>query len=83
MSGEMTARDRVWSAIVQSHETRFKVSGLKRQLRRDDVDEDVPNDETIKRVLRAATDLGVLKHTSGSPYWEKKTHLRKRFPVDV
>lgn len=81
MSGEMTARDRVWAAVVRAHNTRLDVTEVKRQIRRDDVDDDVPNDETIKRVLRAATELGVLDHTSGSPYWNKSEHIRSRWPV--
>ena len=83
MGGRMTARDRVWSAIVQTHDTRLDVSGVRRQIRRDDIDDDPPNDETVKRVLRAATELGVLDHTSGSPYWTKTEHIRSRWPIRV
>jgi hypothetical protein len=87
MSGEMTARDRVWAAVLNVHNTRFDVDDIRRTIRRDiddpSYDDDrVPNDETIKRVLRAATELGVLKHTSGSPYWKKKPEHRNRFPVN-
>jgi hypothetical protein len=81
MSGSMTARDRVWSAIVQAHNSRLDVSEVRRQIRRDDIDEEPPNDETIKRVLRAATELGVLDHMSGSPYWDKSDAIRSRWPV--
>jgi len=81
MSGSMTARDRVWSAVVQAHNTRLDVSEIRRQIRRDDIEKEPPNDETIKRVLRAATELGVLEHTSGSPYWTKSEYVRSRWPV--
>jgi hypothetical protein len=78
--GQPTARDRVWTAIIDSHTTTLDVTEIRRQLRRDDYGEP-PSDETIKRVLRAATDTGILSHTAGSTYWEKKPKHRKRFPV--
>lgn len=81
MSGAMTARDRVWSAVVQTHNTRLDVDEVRRQIRRDEIDEEPPNDETIKRVLRAATQLGVLEHQKGSPYWSKSENVRSRWPV--
>lgn len=83
MSGELTARDRVWSAIVQASTSRLDVSEVRRQIRRDDIEGEPPNDETIRRVLRAATELGVLEHTSGSTYWTKRPHIRKRWPVNI
>ena len=81
MSGAMTARDRVWNAIVQAHNIRLDVSEIRRQIRNDDIDDEPPNDETIKRVLGAATELGVLDHKKGSPYWNKSEYIRSRWPV--
>ncbi len=71
MSGDISARDRVWAAIIDQQNTRFDVDSIKRQIRHQDGVEfgDEPNDETIKRVLRAADELGILEHTKGSPYW--------------
>lgn len=54
---ELTARDVVWTAIyVQGRETSFnQVKNTIPENRR-------PADETIRRVLRAATEAGVLEH---------------------
>lgn len=65
MSGEITPRDRVWAAIYQQH-GQFKVKNVKFKIDR----EQRPSDETIRRVLRAGKELGVIKHTNGSPYYE-------------
>lgn len=65
MSGNVTARDRVWAAIYDQH-GRFRMRDVKRMIDR----EDRPSDETIRRVLRSAADLGVLKHYPNSPYYE-------------
>jgi len=68
---------------MDEHNVRIDVSDIQRQIRRQDGVEhgDEPADETVKRVLRSAADLGVLDHTSGSPYWKKKSKHRKRFPL--
>lgn len=83
MSSSITARDRVWAAIVDQQNTTFKVADVARQIRRQDGVEygDEPSDETIRRVLRSATELGILKHTSGSQYYKKKAKHRSTFPT--
>lgn len=68
MSGDVTPRDRVWAAILKSgcNGNSFKVASVRREI---DF-ENRPSDETIRRVLRAGKELGVIKHTSGSQYYE-------------
>lgn len=66
MSGDVTARDRVWAAILEAgRHGRFKVSSVESRM---DFDER-PSTETIRRVLRAGKALGVIEHTDGSPYY--------------
>jgi Fe2+ or Zn2+ uptake regulation protein len=62
---EVTARDRVWAAIMEQR-GRFKVSTIAHEI---EIDER-PSDETIRRVLRAAVELGVIEHKEGSPYYK-------------
>lgn len=81
MSGDITARDRVWAAIINIHSPAFDVDDIRQKMPPDHYDDSVPSDETIKRVLRAATEMGILRHTSGSPYWKKKSKHRERFPA--
>jgi hypothetical protein len=65
MSGSnITARDRVWAAIVKQ-EGRFQVADVREAITSDNR----PSDETIRRVLRSATELHIIEHRSGSPYW--------------
>jgi hypothetical protein len=64
MSGSnITARDRVWAAIVKQA-GRFQVADVRAAIAGDR-----PSDETIRRVLRSATELDIVTHQSGSPYW--------------
>jgi hypothetical protein len=64
MSGNPTARDRVWAAVLESakYNKSFKVRDVRTKM---DV-ADRPSEETIRRVLRAGTELGVIQHRSGS-----------------
>lgn len=70
MSGDVTARDRIWSKIIKlgiAH-TRFEVYQIQNS-----IEEDArPSEETIRRVLRAGTELDVIEHTEGSPYYSLK-----------
>lgn len=70
---QSTARDLVWAAMLDDGEygTNFKVDGLQRTIRMHYVDDrdDVPSKETIRRVLNAAAELGIVSHKSGSPYY--------------
>lgn len=66
MGQTVTARDRVWAWIANrktSHSWTLK-----------NVDpegdwDDRPSEETIRRVVKAAEELGVVEHSSGSPYY--------------
>lgn len=71
MSSNVTARDRVWAAIHQQR-GKFKLRNLKMGMDYDDQ----PSDETIRRVLRAAEELGVVSHFSNSPYYKKTENRR-------
>lgn len=68
MSSNPTARDRVWAAILKegANGSSFKVGAIRRKIDYDDR----PSDETIRRVLRAGKELGVIKHRDGSPYYK-------------
>lgn len=68
MGSETTPRDRVWAAIIKNgaNGNRFKVGQVAREIDYDDR----PSEETIRRTLRAGKDLGVIAHTSGSPYYK-------------
>lgn len=61
----MTARDRVWAAIMQQR-GQFKMRNVKSKIEYGER----PSDETIRRVLRSAAELGVVRHYSNSPYYE-------------
>lgn len=65
---ETTARDRVFAAVLEEtrHTPSFKLKTLKTNF----PVSDRPSDETIRRVLRSLTRLGVLEHRDGSPYYE-------------
>jgi len=66
MSGEITARDRTWAAIIAAgRHGDFKVDNVLWQMDRDDR----PSRETVRRVLRGATELGVVDHKAGSRYY--------------
>jgi Fe2+ or Zn2+ uptake regulation protein len=66
MSGEITARDRTWAAIIAAgRHGNFKVDSV---LRKMDYDEQ-PSRETVRRVLRSASELGVVDHKAGSQYY--------------
>lgn len=69
MSGSVTARDRVWATALNQYGT-FKADSVHRSLKLDDRGE-APSRETVKRVLQAMTELGVLEHRRGSPYWKR------------
>lgn len=73
---DVTARDRVWAAIHGATEfgPSFDVGKVRRQIDRDHR----PSDETIRRVLRAATETGVLDHRDGSPYYQLNDRFRDR-----
>ena len=66
MCGNVTARDRVWAAIMQQR-GQFKIRNVKSEIEYGER----PSDETIRRVLRAAAELGVVRHYSNSPYYER------------
>lgn len=82
MAGELTARDRVWAGVLKTRAGRFTIEDVKRHIRKDDED-DLPNEETIRRVLRAATDLDILNHREGSRYYQKEAYLRGHFDIDL
>lgn len=82
MAGELTARDRVWAGVLKAKPGRFTIEDVKRHIRKDDED-DLPNEETIRRVLRAATDLDILDHREGSRYYQKKAYLGKRIELGL
>jgi hypothetical protein len=73
---DATARDMVHAAVHEaahnSIHDRFKFGNVKRAMTLElDVDRDeVPSDETIRRVLRSLDELGVLAHRDNSPYYE-------------
>jgi KaiC/GvpD/RAD55 family RecA-like ATPase len=55
--GKLTARDVVWASIcAQGRSTTFN------QVKNTIPEDRRPSDETIRRVLRAATEAGVLEH---------------------
>jgi predicted transcriptional regulator len=59
--GKLTARDVVWAAIcAQGQSTTFN------QVKNTIPEDRRPSDETIRRVLRAATEAGVLNHASNT-----------------
>ena len=70
MCGNVTARDRVWAAIIQADKNRsrdrFKIGHVRRGIDY----RDRPSDETIRRVLRSAEELGIIDHYSNSPWYE-------------
>lgn len=79
-SDEVTARDKVHAAV---HETatkyrRMTVDKVRRSMTLElDVDRDeVPSDETIRRVLRSLDELGVLSHRDNSPYYRLSERYR-------
>ncbi|CCL97829.1 uncharacterized protein HQ_2095C [Haloquadratum walsbyi DSM 16790] len=72
----VTPRDRVWSSVVDESKTEFTVSDIKSRLYQDGYDE-IPSEETIKRVLRSMTELNVLRHKKGSPYYDKQTDFKQ------
>jgi Fe2+ or Zn2+ uptake regulation protein len=61
---DATQRDRVWAAVLEQS-GRFETGDLYDDL--PDSHYDRPSHETIKRVLRAATELGVVAHKPKSP----------------
>lgn len=70
MSGHnITPRDRVWAAIIKQA-GRFQVTDV-----REAIAGERPSDETIRRVLRSATELDIVTHQSGSPYWRSGAAL--------
>lgn len=87
MSSDATARDRVWAAIITLGKTTFTVSDVQENLDGDGVNRELAygssgatdgvSDETIRRVLRAGTELDVIQHESGSKHYTKKA------PVEV
>ncbi len=65
MSGHnITPRDRVWAAIFKQ-QGRFQIANVRARI----TSSERPNDETIRRVLRAGTELGVIDHQPDSPYY--------------
>jgi Fe2+ or Zn2+ uptake regulation protein len=71
---EVTARDKVHAAVWKTARRRngFKLKQVRLNM---DID-DRPSDETIRRVLRSLVELGVLKHTENSPYYELSDDYR-------
>lgn len=70
MSDSVTARDRVWAAVldrIDGPDDQVKLGSIHRDLRIDL--DDPPSRETVRRVMGAMTELGVLSHRSGSPWW--------------
>lgn len=68
MSGSVTPRDLVWRAALEKTEySRTKVERVHRAIDR----EHRPNKETVRRTMKAMSELGVLDHSSGSPYWRR------------
>jgi len=63
----ITQRDRVFAAVLES--TRFGRTFRLKSVRHEFPIDDRPSDETIRRVLRSLTQLGVVEHTDGSPYY--------------
>lgn len=62
---ELTARDVVWASIhAQGRSTTFH------QVKNTIPEDRRPSHETIRRVLRAATEAGVLEHTENSHRYE-------------
>lgn len=85
MSGNVTARDRVWTALLKMPYGPFTVEELKENMRDDDQVDDylglayansLPSDETIRRVLRAAAELDVIDHDPGSKYYAKGRYVQ-------
>lgn len=66
MSDEISVRDRIWAAIIEQKKgTGFTVETIREEIEPDNR----PSDETIRRVLRSGTELGVIEHRSNSPYY--------------
>lgn len=88
MSSDVTARDRVWAALVKMPYGPFTVQELKVMMEDDGTVDDylglaygsssstLPSDETIRRVLRAAAELDVIDHDPGSKYYAKGRHVQ-------
>jgi hypothetical protein len=74
-STEPTARDRIWAAII-TRDSRFRVSDIREAINSNDR----PSDETIRRVLRAGAELGVIDHYPNSPYYSLATNLMTGVP---
>jgi hypothetical protein len=76
MSGSNpTARDRIWAAII-TQDGQFQVADIREAI----TSNDRPSDETIRRVLRAGAELGVIDHYSNSPYYRLATNPIAGFP---
>lgn len=70
MANEPSASDRVWAAIINQGSFRFKIGDVRRKVREMGAESDeLPSNETIRRRLRAAEELGVVEHTKNSPYY--------------
>ncbi|MFB6297447.1 MAG: hypothetical protein ABEH56_02885 [Salinirussus sp.] len=80
MSEEATAQDYVWAAVLTVHATRFDIPDIERRIRKDHGPEAVPNERVTERVLRTATELGVLWHRPEARYWEKRESIGERWP---
>lgn len=62
---EITARDRVWAAVLDER-LNTTVARVHRRIDR----EHRPSKETVRRVMKSMSELGVLDHTPGSPNWK-------------
>jgi hypothetical protein len=79
--GEATARDKVHAAVHETarlHANRITVDKVRRSMTLElNIDRDeVPSDETIRRVLRSLDELGVLAHRDNSPYYRLAERYR-------
>lgn len=68
MSETVTARDKVWAALLDNHAGySFKLESVHRDLVLEH--DQAPSEETVRRVLKSAAELGVVDHSSGSPHY--------------
>lgn len=75
---DVTARDKIW-VVLQRIDGSFTVTGVREKLEGEF--DSVPSDETIRRVLRAGTELGVVEHGLGSPTYRVVSEPKYRVQV--